>query len=158
MADEKLRYQTIVDYIIQLQIPNTKILDLGCGYGALLDYLPATSYSKFIGIDLAKSAINRAKSKNYANAIFQTADIHTYVPKEKFDFIIFNEVLYYLDNQLQIVEKYSHYFKENGYYIFSFYGIREDLIQELEQKYTLIKKEVISQSENVFWGICLYKV
>lgn len=158
MGNEELRYNTIVNYINQQQIPNAKILDLGCGYGSLLDYLPPTSYSHFTGIDLASAAIQRAKNKNYPNAEFQTADIHTYKPQQQYDFIIFNEVLYYLDNQLQIVEKYAHYFNKPGYYVFSFYGIREDLIVEIEKKYTLLKKEIISQSENVFWGICLYKI
>jgi SAM-dependent methyltransferase len=159
MGNEKFRYETIVNYINELKIEKPTILDLGCGYGALLDYLSPQNYNYYLGIDLSSNAINKATNNKYHNADFLVADIHLFKPNTTFNFIILNEVLYYLDNQMEIVEKYAKYFnRENGYYIFSFYGIREDLIIELEKKYILIKKEVISQSESVFWGICLYKV
>ncbi len=158
MGSEKKRYDVIVDLIKFSKIDSPKILDLGCGYGALNQYLNQNEYDFLLGIDLSSNAIQRAKDKNYPNSKFQIADIHQFIPDEKFDVIIFNEVLYYLDNQLEIVERFSKYFNEKGFFIFSFYGIREDLIQELGKSYTLVKKEVINQSESVFWGICMYEV
>lgn len=158
MGNEKQRYETIVNFIRESAIENPKILDLGCGYGALNEYLDKNDYGFSLGIDLSSNAIQRAKYKKYPNAEFQVADIHQFIPNQKFDIIIFNEVLYYLDNQLEIVSKFSNYFNEEGYFIFSFYGIREDLIQELGATYTLVKKEIISQSDAIFWGICMYKI
>ncbi len=149
MGNEKQRYATIVTFIKESGIDKPKILDLGCGYGALNQYLNENDYGYLEGIDLSCNAIQRAKDKNYPNAEFQVADIHQFIPNEKFDIIVFNEVLYYLDNQLEIVSKFSNYFNDEGYFIFSFYGIREDLIAELENTYTLVKKEVISQSDAV---------
>ncbi|WP_395054134.1 class I SAM-dependent methyltransferase [Flavobacterium sp.] len=157
MGNEEKRYNTIVDFIKETQINKPSILDLGCGYGALNSYLETEKYGSFLGIDLSSIAIQRAKNANYLNSEFLSADIHQFQPKQKFDIIIFNEVLYYLDNQLEIVEKYANYFNQTGYFIFSFYGIRQDLIDSLEEKYVLVKKEVISQSETIFWGICLYR-
>lgn len=157
MVTEENRYVTIVEFIKETQINKPSILDLGCGYGALNSYLEDECYSSFLGIDLSSVAIQRAKNANYANSKFLSADIHQFQPRNKFDIIIFNEVLYYLDNQLEIVEKYANYFNQTGYFIFSFYGIRQDLIDSLEQQYVLVKKELISQSENVFWGICMYR-
>ena len=157
MGNEEKRYNTIVNFIKEIPIDKPSILDLGCGYGALNSYLQPQFYSSFLGIDLSSIAIQRAKNANYTNSEFISADIHQFQAKQKFDIIIFNEVLYYLDNQLEIVEKYANYFNETGYFIFSFYGIRQDLIDSLEQRYVLVKKEEISQSENVFWGICLYR-
>lgn len=158
MGDEKQRYDAIVDCIREIGISNPKILDLGCGYGALNAYLTPYDYEYSLGVDLSSNAIQRANSQKYPNAEFQIADIHHFVPKQKFDVIIFNEVLYYLENQLDIVARFSTYFNSEGYFVFSFYGIREDLILELENAYSLVKKEIISQSDTVFWGICMYKV
>jgi 2-polyprenyl-3-methyl-5-hydroxy-6-metoxy-1,4-benzoquinol methylase len=157
MGKEQLRYNAIVDLLKSCEIQNLRILDLGCGYGSLNDYLKNTEYEFCLGIDLSSNAISKAKKENYKNAKFLVADIHQFKTEEKFDVIIFNEVLYYLDNQMEIVEKYSSFLNEKGYFIFSFYGVREDLILKLKSKYELIKTEIVKQSENVFWGISLYK-
>lgn len=158
MGDEKERYNTIVNFIKQTGINKPSILDLGCGYGALNQYLEQNDFGSALGIDISSCAIKMAKDKNYSQSDFLAINIHDFIPKQKFDIIIFNEVLYYLDNQLEIVSRFSEYLNDEGYFIFSFYGIREDLIQELNTRYTLIEKEIISQSDTVFWGICLYKV
>lgn len=158
LGDEELRYSTIVKYIQNTGINKPKILDLGCGFGALKEYLNPQDYGFCTGVDISSVAIKRAKSKYYPNCEFIVADIHRFFPDSTFDIIIFNEVLYYLDNQIEIVERFATNLNPGGYFIFSFYGIREDLIDEIGQRYELIAKEVISQSEQVFWGICLYKV
>ena len=158
MANEDLRYNTIVKYIKNTNLSKPSILDLGCGYGALNDFLKPDDYGSCLGVDISSVAVVRANSRNFVNSEFIAKDIHQFFPHQKFDVIIFNEVLYYLDNQLDVVERFATYLNPNGYFIFSFYGIREDLIHEIEKRYTLIQKEIISQSESVLWGICLYKV
>jgi 2-polyprenyl-3-methyl-5-hydroxy-6-metoxy-1,4-benzoquinol methylase len=157
MVNEKERYNTIVSFIKETKIPNASILDLGCGYGALNTYLKPSDFGSCLGIDISSTAIDRAIESNFINSNFQQADIHQFETTQKFDVIIFNEVLYYLDNQIEVVAKYSKFFNEEGYFIFSFYGVREDLIKELEHAYILVKKEIISQSESVVWGICMFK-
>ena len=59
MGKESKRYATIVDFIRETKIINPKILDLGCGYGALYDYLDENEISEYLGIDLSDSAIDR---------------------------------------------------------------------------------------------------
>ena len=65
---------------------------------------------------------------------------------------------YYLDNQMEVVEKYAKYLNEDGYFIFSFYKIRADLTQDLNKRYELLKTDIVNQSDSVYWGISLYKV
>jgi predicted TPR repeat methyltransferase len=158
MGKEHLRYNAIVELIKSCKIENLKILDLGCGYGSLNGYLKEINYEFCLGIDFSSNAISKAKKENYENSKFLVADIHKFKTETKFDIIIFNEVLYYLENQMEIVNRYSNYLNQEGYFIFSFYGIREDLNQSLSNSYKLIKSEVIKQSENVYWGISLYKL
>lgn len=157
MSKENLRYEAIVSQIRKTTIKNPKILDLGCGFGALNEYLKSNDYSYFLGVDFSSNAIQRAQEQNYPNAEFRVADIHHFVPNQPFDVIIFNEVLYYLEDQMSIVEKFAGYFNSEGYFIFSFFGGREDLVIELEKKYQLIQKDIVIQ-DDINWSVCIYKV
>lgn len=157
MVNEEIRYNTIVDFIKQCKIENARILDIGCGYGALNKYLNPDDYSYCLGVDLSDNAIYKAKKSKFPKSDFIAADAHKFYPTVTFDIIIFNEVLYYLDNQMDIVSRFTEYFNDNGYFIFSFFGGREDLVIELNKKYSLIKKEIVKDSKNLNWCICLFK-
>jgi len=158
MGEEELRYDKIVEFIKSCEIEKVTILDLGCGYGALNRYLASEKYEYCLGVDLSKNAISKAKKQKYKKSSFLVADIHKFIPNKKFDIIIFNEVLYYLDNQMEVVEKYAKYLNDDGYFIFSFYKIRADLTQDLNKRYELLKTDIVNQSDSVYWGISLYKV
>ena len=158
MGNEEIRYSTIVDFIKHCRIEDTRILDVGCGYGALVKYLKTEDYSSYLGIDLSDNAIYKARKTNFQKSEFLIADAHQFHPKKTFDVIIFNEVLYYLDCQMEVVGRYSEFLENSGYFIFSFFGGREDLVQELNKKYTLIKRETVQDSNKLSWCICLFKV
>ena len=49
-----------------------KVLDIGCGPGDILEFLPEVDYT---GFDVDKNYINTAKSK-YTNHKFQCADVN----------------------------------------------------------------------------------
>lgn len=96
---------------------------------------------------------------NFSNAKFKAADIHRFIPTEKFDIIIFNEVLYYLDDPMEIVSRFSNYFDNKGCFIFSFYGGRQDLIDEIGKKFTLNESIIVPKIDNnTSWSISLYKI
>lgn len=156
MSNENLRYEAIVRQIRKTEIVSPAILDLGCGFGALNDYVTPADYNYFLGVDFSSNAIQRAKSQNYPKTEFLVVDIHHFTPQQQFDIIIFNEVLYYLEDQMAIVERFATYFNPQGYFIFSFFGGREDLVIELEKKYQLIQKDVVVQND-INWSVCLYK-
>ena len=148
MIFEKDRYNTIVKFIKECGIDSPRILDLGCGYGALNEYLNKKDFSYYLGIDLSDNAISKAKKKEYSNSEFKVADIHNFVPNDKFDIIIFNEVLYYLENQMEIVDKFALYANSKGFFIFSFYGIRNDLITSIGEKFVLKQSEIIPKNDD----------
>jgi predicted TPR repeat methyltransferase len=125
----------------------------------LCKYLNEDDFSSILGVDLSDTAIAKAKKKEYSNSNFIIADIQKFETNEKFDIIILNEVIYYLDDYLEALSNFSKFFKnENGYFIISIYGVREDIIEKVSTKYELIKTDkVLKVDNNAYWGITLFK-
>jgi SAM-dependent methyltransferase len=75
---------------------------------------------EYVGVDRSKTAIDAAK-KEWTDGLtdFVAMDIATYVPDRKFDVIIFNEVLYYLDQPGDILGRFEDFLKENGRFVIS---------------------------------------
>jgi SAM-dependent methyltransferase len=73
VESQTLRFQQLCKLI---QAPSFSIIDLGCGYGALLEYLD-NLYTKFsyVGVDISEAMIESAKSRfqNSKNAEFIAA-------------------------------------------------------------------------------------
>jgi 2-polyprenyl-3-methyl-5-hydroxy-6-metoxy-1,4-benzoquinol methylase len=119
--DQMTRYSVIAGYIQALK-PKGRLLDVGCGEGILLDRLGADNYSKFVGIDCAQAAIERALRKQHPRSIFIQADAEIYVPNEIFDTTIFNEVLYYFAEPLDVARRYRAWLSPGGLFITSLYA------------------------------------
>ena len=89
-------------------------MDVGCGQGVLLRRLPSCAYSKYMGIDVSRSAIAAASKLQIECSAFLVTDCESYTPTEGFDVIVFNEVLYCLCDPLGIVGRYSRSLHEGG--------------------------------------------
>ena len=75
------------------------------------------------------------------------ADITSYIPEHKYDCIVVNEVLYYISDQIGLIQKYLEWLTEDGFIIISLYLRKSPL--------KLIKK----MTENVLTEIsCLENV
>lgn len=83
------------------------ILDVGCGEGVLHRRLGSEGYSRFVGIDLSRAAIKRARQQGDDRATFIVADASEFVPEGRFDTIIFNESLYYQDKPSLAAARYA---------------------------------------------------
>jgi 2-polyprenyl-3-methyl-5-hydroxy-6-metoxy-1,4-benzoquinol methylase len=102
---ELSRFSVLAGYICHLKRGGA-VLDTGCGQGALLRRLPSDCYSRYVGIDLSASAIAVASEHRNGRSTFLAADCETYSPQERFDVIVFNEVLCCLRDPLRTVERY----------------------------------------------------
>ena len=89
-------------------------LDLGCGNGWVVrDVLKNSLCNRAFGIDGAKQMIVNAKS-NGGDGEYILADIDSYNSSEKFDVIHSMEVLYYLKNPKDIVNKIADTWLNKG--------------------------------------------
>jgi SAM-dependent methyltransferase len=80
--------------------PDLSILEIGCGTG---DALAALKGGRKVGIDFSPAMVAEAR-KSYPNLEFHHMDAESIQLKEKFDVIIFNNVIGYLDNVQNVFE------------------------------------------------------
>ncbi len=116
--EQLARYSVIAGYF-QFFKRGGSILDVGCGEGILQERLGPSTYSRYMGIDLSSEAINRASRREDEKTSFICKDAGNFIPFEQFDAVVFNEVLYYFDDPLRVLEAYKWCLKEDGIFIVS---------------------------------------
>ena len=96
-------------------VPNQKILDIGCGPGDILDFLPTVNY---LGIDLDSNYIEKAKKKyeNRGKFICTTITDFTISEPGSFDIVIASGVLHHLNDteSIKLFEVAYNALKFNG--------------------------------------------
>lgn len=88
-----LRYKNLSKIFDYLNLKRKKydILDVGCGYGRMLDFIDKRKIKKYTGIDLSQSMVDYCnKKKNKKNYFFFKKDLNIY--KKKHDVCIVNGI------------------------------------------------------------------
>lgn len=151
--DECARYSAIVGYFQYLK-PGGAILDIGCGEGILNERLRRT-YSRYVGVDISKSAIEKC-ARGGSRSEYVAADATEYVPQGLFDAIVFNEVLYYFEEPLEVLDRYRLNLKPDGIFILSFYALSRRsaaVWKKVRSRYHLLHEVKISTVSEKTW-IC----
>jgi 2-polyprenyl-3-methyl-5-hydroxy-6-metoxy-1,4-benzoquinol methylase len=105
----------------QIMRPTT-ILDVGCGEGLLAEKLKVLPYEKLLGIDISSEAVAMAtRVRGDHRTSFKVCAAHDFDSEQKFDAIIFNQCLYYMEDPLGIVKQYSRFLNPDGRMIVSLY-------------------------------------
>lgn len=155
------RFSVIAGYCHYYQ-PSSVILDVGCGEGILQESLCPSTYRRYVGIDYAQEAIQRAAHKQDAKTHFVQADAATYLPTERFNVIVFNECLYYFADPLGVVERYEPFLAPDGIYIVSMFDEVEkakaqQIWQMLARLYTPEAETRLSTKAHYSWTIKLFQ-
>lgn len=103
----------------QLLAANGAVLDIGCGEGTVYKHLNPNQQKKYVGVDLAPTAIAKAK-KNNPEGNFIVSHANDYVPQKTFDLIVFNDVMMFL-NPSDTVTRYRKYLRTGGYMIIAMF-------------------------------------
>lgn len=111
-AEHVSRYGSVAAYCCFFTAGG-RVLDVGCGRGLLLKYLPPEAISSYVGIDVSEAAIQMARAQ-FPRAHFEVADATIYEPPHDFEVIVFNDSLYYFPFPEQQVERYAQALTSDG--------------------------------------------
>jgi SAM-dependent methyltransferase len=127
-------YKSDQSYMRFLIKKKSRVLELGCGTGQLLN---AVEPSYGLGVDLSKNMVDVAK-KNYQNLNFLQGDMEDLEfilsIKETFDYIIISDTLGFLDDCQEAFEKLHSLCTKNTRLIISYYSWRWEPILSLGEK------------------------
>lgn len=158
---ERERYSTIIEFINKHGNKKPSILDLGCGEGILCERIENGSYKEFIGMDFSSESIKQAGKKNLKDAEFKVADLHYFMPKKKYDVIVFNEAFYYVHDseKANVLKTMMDSLTENGIIINSIYrkGVGSWEYFETDHLEQLDFKKVTTSEEKTYWKIGVYR-
>jgi 2-polyprenyl-3-methyl-5-hydroxy-6-metoxy-1,4-benzoquinol methylase len=154
---ELARFSILAGYICHLR-PGGAVLDTGCGQGVLLRRLPRSCYSRYVGIDVSGSAISVAQEHGNERSAFLVADCEEYSTHEKFDVIVFNEVLCCLSNPLRTVERYARSLNPDGLLLVSLCTAARgssSIRRRLKRAYATVDEvRVVHSGRKVSW-VCI---
>ncbi len=112
------RMRFVNDFIVPFE--GASILDIGCGTGEILDYMPENI--DYVGFDFSQKYIEHAKNKYSNRGQFYCESVTnstSMVHKNTFDFVISLGVIHHLndDEALALISKAKTYLKPGGVFI-----------------------------------------
>jgi 2-polyprenyl-3-methyl-5-hydroxy-6-metoxy-1,4-benzoquinol methylase len=140
---ERSKHALIAGVFIQQYGDKVTVLDVGCGEGTLSDFLWPSQKKLYVGIDISFEAVRIGKAKRNLNFIQTSTD--NYIPLQdiKFDVIVFNEMLYYVDHTKTMI-KYSKFLSDNGIIIISCW---------YNEKVTYLRNSIFNSANSLFESV-----
>lgn len=133
-------------------VKDSRILDIGCGYGIYSSLLMQKGASMVVGIDSNFIRISYAKKNNPIKGIFFIiGDIEKIPVKSKFLHIIANSLLQYLDKPFDAIKKMITLLDYQGsiYIVYNKRNFRENILTFFQQLFILIPRIT-------FWRIIFF--
>lgn len=97
-----------------------RVLDVGCGSGQLFQHLDPRRLVSYTGVDFSRVAIERAALDDAkATLVVSSAEAYSPPPGNRFDAILFNEVIYFIEDALGQIERYAGWLAPDGVLVVS---------------------------------------
>ena len=121
LSDAINEKNTLITSIAFSKFQNPKILDIGCGNGALLQSIKKEKFGYYLGIDKSEIALEliNQELKDLNNVELLAKDIDEIDFKNYFDCVIFNEVLYYISKPINTLKRVLNYVNKESIIIIS---------------------------------------
>jgi 2-polyprenyl-3-methyl-5-hydroxy-6-metoxy-1,4-benzoquinol methylase len=152
---EELGHYSIIQGYLLYYEKTESILDVGCGEGVLQQRLNKVGYGRYVGIDLSEQAISIARMNENVTTRFMQVRAENFKTEEKYDAIIFNEILYYFDDPISLLQHYEQYLSKDGIIIISMCVHRRStrIWEKLSSKYSFLDDTKIYNRTGNKW-IC----
>jgi trans-aconitate methyltransferase len=124
-SQEYARYR-LVSGFIQPDAKPIKLLDVGCGEGVILKHLDLGRIEQYTGVDLAQAALDQITPKRPQDRHVRSS-VEDYMPADKWDVILFNEVLYYTSDPVSQLKRFEGSLTAGGCFVISMYRKRNPL-------------------------------
>ena len=95
------------DFFVQRISGSDKVLDIGCGYGAVARSIAnAHPTCEVLGVDMDSGRLNQAiKASNFPNLNYLLADATKDIPEDEWDVVILSNVLEHISNRVDFLKK-----------------------------------------------------
>lgn len=127
---KKLKYLLSVLQRLKVTRPHVKVLDVGCGNGAIT-FAVASVGCEVVGVDVSESSIEHARESNrFVNARFEAVPGDEFDLEDTYDLIICSEVLEHLYRPERLLKTMVRHLKDDGFLFITIpngYGPREIL-------------------------------
>lgn len=102
----------------------SRLLDIGCGTGYLIDLLARTHPAEYVGLDLSEKMLEVARAKDIPGATF-TQGLSDDLPydDEAFDIVTCIQSFHHYPNQDRAMQEALRVLKPGGFYILSDTGV-----------------------------------
>jgi SAM-dependent methyltransferase len=117
----ELERQNIIKEYFEKYKGTGSMLEFGCGFGVLPDVIfKKEGYTHYCGVDVSDFVIQKIQTLADNRHVFEVGDMENYDFKEKYDVIVFNEVINYAQNIPKLIaDCRQHGLKEGGIFIIS---------------------------------------
>jgi SAM-dependent methyltransferase len=112
------RYTAIAEILRDFHV-DKNVLDVGCGEALLRAYLPKDA--NYMGIEQSALAAGSALQRDASIKVIHTSAEEFEPRDERFDSIVFNEMLYYTENPVGLLRKYMKFLHREGVILCSIY-------------------------------------
>jgi methionine biosynthesis protein MetW len=99
----QIRYD--LEIIAQFIKPNSKVLDIGCGDGELLEFLKKTKNVDARGLEISQSQVSLALTRGISAIQGDAEDDLTFYPNQNFDFAILSQTIQATKKPKEILEE-----------------------------------------------------
>ena len=100
----KHRLMKYHDFFVERISPGERVLDVGCGYGAVAYSVASRGGAVVVGIDLRAENIVKARQLfQHPNLSFLQGDVLQGLPKESFDVIMLSNILEHIEQRVEFL-------------------------------------------------------